>query len=189
MCISSWVNGWSENAHMHYLLCSWGVLMELENWLSGGCSSSAWMVWEKSQELLHWVKICSSARADLPIHTHRSRSYIEICSFYYHNFKCQLSSSLSSSVSSHCLAPCRPVQKPAKRKHWFQVEEYMIPSQNHFALHSTSVLHCESLHVPVNNGLSSHSLFYAGSGHISAEGIAGFPWWEGTGAVTSAPKM
>lgn len=34
--------------------------------------------------------------------------------FYYHNLSANFL--LSSSVSSHCLASCRPVQKPAKRK-------------------------------------------------------------------------
>lgn len=49
---------------------------------SGDSSSSALlMIQEKSQELLHWVEICRSAHADLPIHTHRSISYIEICNF------------------------------------------------------------------------------------------------------------
>lgn len=67
--------------------------------------------------------------------------------FYYHNLSANFLLP-SPPVCPHTAWPHAGLSKRLlqENKHWFQVYEYMTPSQNHFALHSASVLHCESLH-------------------------------------------
>lgn len=191
MYISSWVYGWSENAHMHYLLCSWNFW---QSWKIAyqetvPAQHCWWSERNHKNYYIGWKSAAQHMQTCQYIHTGLYLT-LRYAVFYYRNLSANFLLP-SPPACPHTAWPHAGLSKSLVKesKHWFHVDEYMIPSQNQFALHSTSVLHCESLNVPVNNGLSSHSLFYAGSAHISAEGITGFPGWGGRGAVSSAPKM